>query len=327
MAMASAATSDRADATWKAFQDVALIAAPPVEKRAAATISASRARKGLEGAPVTATDSIRRRTASRPVLSCRRPAMFPIRDEIPSRHAPVVTWALIAANVAVFLYQWTLPEPALQSFIYRFGLIPARITDPAWAFEVGFPSRGWGSFVSSMFLHGGLMHLISNMWSLWIFGDNIEDRMGRARFLGFYLACGLVAGWAHWFTNAGSTIPTVGASGAIAGVMGGYIFLFPHSRVLTLVPIIIYPLFVHIPAIIYLGIWFVTQIFSGAAAIGQEEGGGIAWWAHIGGFIAGLVLVKLLARREPEQLPGPAHHYVMDRLPSRARYRGDSRFS
>jgi membrane associated rhomboid family serine protease len=250
--------------------------------------------------------------------------MIPIRDEIPSRSAPLVTWALIATNVVVFLYQWMLPEPALQQFVYRFGLVPARISDPEWAYQVGFPSRGWSSFLSSMFLHGGFVHLASNMWSLWIFGDNIEDRMGRARFLFFYLSCGLAAGWVHWLTNSSSQIPTVGASGAIAGVMGGYLLLFPHSRVLTLVPVFFYPLFLHVPAIVYLGIWIVTQLFSGTMSLGQgSEAGGIAWWAHIGGFAAGLLLVKMLARREPEQLPGPAHHAVMNRMPPRARYRGD----
>jgi membrane associated rhomboid family serine protease len=242
--------------------------------------------------------------------------MFPIRDEIPSRRAPVVTLAILAANVAVFLYQWTLPEGALLSFVYRFGLVPARISDPAWAISVGFPSAGYGSFLTSTFLHGGLLHLVSNMWSLWIFGDNIEDRMGRSRFVAFYLLCGLVAGWVHWLIHPGSTVPTVGASGAIAGVMGGYLVLFPHSRVLTLIPIVIYPLFVYIPAFVYLGIWIVTQLFSGATSLGDgPETGGIAFWAHVGGFFAGVALVKLLARNDPRQLPGPAHHPVLERVP------------
>jgi membrane associated rhomboid family serine protease len=249
--------------------------------------------------------------------------MLPIRDEIPSRHAPVVTVSIVVANVLVFVYQWTLPENALAAFVYQFGLVPARISDPAWALSVGFPSAGYGSFFTSMFLHGGLLHLASNMWSLWIFGDNIEDRMGRARFLVFYLTCGLAAGWVHWLTNPGSTIPTVGASGAIAGVMGGYLLLFPHSRVLTLVPLFVYPLFIHIPAFIFLGVWIVTQIFSGTMSLGRgAETGGIAFWAHVGGFGAGLVLVKLMARNDPEQLPGPAHHSVLDRVPPPGRWRG-----
>ena len=249
--------------------------------------------------------------------------MFPIRDEIPSRRAPVVTVAILAANVAVFLYQWTLPEVSLQSFVYRFGLVPLRISDAEWAMAVGFPSRGFFSFLTSMFLHGGLMHLVSNMWSLWIFGDNIEDRMGRGRFLLFYVTCGLAAGWVHWLTNPASQVPTVGASGAIAGVMGGYLLLFPHSRVLTLVPLFIYPLFIHVPAFLYLGVWIVTQIFSGTMSFGRgAEAGGIAFWAHVGGFGAGLLLVKLLARNEPRQLPGPARHPVLNRLPPPGRWRG-----
>lgn len=249
--------------------------------------------------------------------------MFPIRDEIPSRTAPVVTWALIAVNLLLFLYQQMLPEPALYSFIYHFGLVPARITDPVWAVSVGLPPGGYLGFFTSMFLHGGWLHLFSNMWTLWIFGDNVEDRMGRGRFLFFYVLCGLLAAWVHWFVNTLSVVPTIGASGAIAGVLGAYILLYPHARVLTLVPIIVYPLFIHIPAIVYLGIWFVSQVLSGTMTIGRGElAGGVAWWAHVGGFIAGVLLVKLLSPREPDQLPGAAQHYVWDRLPPERSWRG-----
>jgi membrane associated rhomboid family serine protease len=282
----------------------------------------------MRGAELTAANSIRCPAESRCYRDRRAPAaMFPIRDEIPSRRAPVVTWALIAVNVAVFAYQFLLPEASLASFVYRFGLVPARITDPEWALAVGFPSPGYGSFLSSMFLHGGLLHLSSNMWTLWIFGDNVEDRMGRAKFLLFYIACGFAAGWIHWLFNASSTIPTVGASGAIAGVMGGYLLLYPHARVLTLIPVFFYPLFVRVPAIVYLGVWIVSQLYSGAMSLGQgDDAGGIAWWAHVGGFGAGVLLVKLLARREPHQLPAAAHHAVLDRLPASARFRHDRRF-
>lgn len=234
-----------------------------------------------------------------------------------------MTWSLIAANVVVFLYQLALPDAALQAFVEQFGLVPARLSDPGWALRAGLPPGGYLGFVSSMFLHGGFLHLIANMWSMWIFGDNVEDRMGRGRFLAFYVACGVAAGWVHWLTNAGSTVPTVGASGAIAGVMGGYFLLFPHSRVLTLVPVFFYPLFLRIPAIVYLGIWIGMQVLSGTMALGRgAETGGIAWWAHIGGFVAGLLLVRLLARREPEQLPGFARHYVMPANPPFRRLRG-----
>ncbi|MGE0641381.1 MAG: rhomboid family intramembrane serine protease [Thermoanaerobaculia bacterium] len=242
--------------------------------------------------------------------------MFPIRDEIPSRRRPVVTWSLIALNVALFLYQLTLPESALASLFYRFGLVPARISDPAWALAAGLPPGGYLGFLSGMFLHGGFLHLLFNMWTLWIFGDNVEDRMGRGRYLFFYLTCGVAASVVQWLTNPASTIPTIGASGAIAGVMGGYFLLFPHSRVLTLVPIFFYPLFLRIPAIVYLGLWFVLQLLSGTTSLGRgPDTGGVAFWAHVGGFAAGFLLVRPLSRREPEQLPGFARHFVMPHNP------------
>jgi membrane associated rhomboid family serine protease len=246
--------------------------------------------------------------------------VFPLRDEIPSRRAPVVTWALLAANVAIFAWQLTLPERSVERLFYLFGIVPARFTDPEWAARLGFPGAGLLPFATSMFLHGGFLHLLSNTWTLWIFGDNVEDRMGRFRFLVFYLACGLAAGCTHWFTNPTSTVPTVGASGAIAGVLAAYLRWYPGAKVLTLVPIFFYPMFVDLPAILYLGIWFLTQLWSGALALAAPQAvGGIAWWAHIGGFVAGLLLCGLLARRPPEQLPGPARHYVLPRTSPRRR--------
>ncbi len=238
--------------------------------------------------------------------------MFPLRDGIPSRRFPAVTLSLITVNVLVFLYQWTLPDDGLKNLFYLFGIVPARLSDPVWAVSVGYTSGGWLSFLSSMFLHGGFLHLAFNMWTLWIFGDNVEDRLGRGRFLLFYLACGLAAGGLQWLTDPASTVPTIGASGAIAGVLGAYLWLYPHARILTLIPILIYPLFVHIPALVYLGIWFLLQLTSGIQAFGQDaagQAGGVAWWAHVGGFVAGLLLLKLLAAPEPEQLPGPARHF------------------
>jgi membrane associated rhomboid family serine protease len=247
--------------------------------------------------------------------------MFPIRDEIPSRRAPVVTWTIVAANVAVFLWQLTLPAAGLQRLFYLFGIVPARFTDPAWASDIGFPSAGLLPFVTSMFLHGGFFHLVSNMWSMWIFGDNVEDRMGRFRFVVFYLVCGLTAGAVHWFTNPGSTMPTIGASGAIAGVLGAYLRWYPGAKVLTLVPILIYPLFVDLPAVVFLGVWFVSQLVSGAVSFGAvETAGGVAWWAHVGGFVAGALLCGVFARRGPEQLPGPARHHVWPTAQPRRRH-------
>ncbi len=228
--------------------------------------------------------------------------MIPLRDDIPARRAPIVTWTLIAVNVLVFLYQVSLPEDRLGLLIVLRGLVPRRYSDPAWAAEVGFPEDGYLSFITSMFLHGSWLHLIGNMWSLWIFGDNVEDRMGRIRFLLFYLLCGLAAGLLHYFTNVGSEIPTVGASGAIAGVLGAYFFLFPRARVLTLVPILFIPLFFELPAITFLLIWFALQLIQAYAGLGADGAdGGVAWWAHVGGFGAGILLHWLFLDRRPVQ--------------------------
>jgi membrane associated rhomboid family serine protease len=175
--------------------------------------------------------------------------MIPIRDTIPSRNLPVVTWFLIIANSAVFLFELSLPPDVLERVFHLFGLVPARYTHPQWAVVIGFPVDDYWPFLTSMFLHGGWMHIISNMWTLWIFGDNVEDRMGSLRFLIFYLLCGFAAGLVHWFTHPWSTLPTVGASGAIAGVMGAYFFLFPFARVVVLLPILFFPFFFEVPAV------------------------------------------------------------------------------
>jgi membrane associated rhomboid family serine protease len=247
--------------------------------------------------------------------------MFPIRDTIPSRRAPVMNWILIAANVAAFAFQLTLPPEAQEAVFQRFGIVPAHYSDPEWRLEVGLP-LGFLPFFTNMFLHGGLWHLIGNVWTLWIFGDNVEDRMGRFRFLVFYLACGLAAGAVHFVTNPSSTLPTVGASGAIAGVLGAYLLLYPHARVVTVLPILFYPLVFEVPALIYLGIWFLIQIWSGvASSAGPEEVGGVAWWAHIGGFLAGMALLPLLKKRGPPQIPSEARHYVYSHPSARHHYR------
>ncbi len=227
--------------------------------------------------------------------------MFPIRDTIPSRRTPVVTWTLIAINVAVLLFTFSLGRNELERLFMTCGIVPARFTDASWAVSAGLSPAGPLPIFTSMFLHAGLFHLISNMWVLWIFGDNVEDRMGRWRFVIFYLLAGTVAGVAHGLTNPASTIPTVGASGAIAGVLGAYIVLFPKSRVLTLIPICFYPLFVDLPAFIFLGFWFVSQLLNGTAQATGGAAGGVAWWAHIGGFVAGFALYRLFLdpRRGP----------------------------
>lgn len=217
--------------------------------------------------------------------------MIPIRDTTPSRNVPVVNNVLIGINVVVFLVQTMLPEPVIERFIFTFGLVPARYTLDRLAehFSLGQQIFSWFSF---MFLHGGFLHILGNMWSLYIFGDNVEDRLGPLRYLIFYLMCGLASGVSHFALNAGSAVPVIGASGAIAGVMGAYFLLHPHSRILTLIPILFFPLFVEIPAYFFLGIWFLLQ-FLNAAAAGAGAAGGVAWWAHIGGFLFGMLFLKL----------------------------------
>jgi membrane associated rhomboid family serine protease len=220
--------------------------------------------------------------------------MIPLRDTIPSRQVPVVTWALIIVNVLVFLFELSLSPEELEAFIHLFGIVPARYSHPEWAVAVGFPIDNYWPFLTSMFLHGGFMHVIGNMWSLWIFGDNVEERMGRSRFLIFYLLTGLIAGFTHYYTNIDSTIPTVGASGAIAGVLGAYFLLFPHARIIVLVPIFIFPFFFEVPAVLYLLFWFLSQVFAGTLeGLNPKNVGGIAVWAHVGGFVAGMVLHRL----------------------------------
>lgn len=212
--------------------------------------------------------------------------MFPLRDVIPSRTTPWVTLALIVTNLGVFVYGLSLGERGYEEMLLTHGLIPADFT--------------WMTLVSSMFLHGGLGHIGSNLLSLWIFGDNVEDRMGHGRFLIFYLLTGAVAAYAQVWADPASQIPLVGASGAISGVMGAYLVMFPHSRILVLVFLLFFIDIIEIPALIYLGVWFLLQIVSGMGTVGND-GGGIAFWAHAGGFGAGLATVFVFRRREREQ--------------------------
>jgi membrane associated rhomboid family serine protease len=226
--------------------------------------------------------------------------MIPIRDTIPSRCPPVATRLIILANVVVFGVQLALSPEHVKGLFYLFGVVPARYSFPEWARSVGFPIGSYWPFLTSIFLHGGWFHLISNMWALWIFGDNVEDRMGSVRFVIFYLLTGVIAGIAHWQFNPTSQLPTVGASGAIAGVMGAYLVLYPRATVITLIPIFFWPVFFEVPAITYLGFWVLLQIIQGTASlVGPESIGGVAWWAHLGGFASGLLLHQLfLIRRK-----------------------------
>lgn len=218
--------------------------------------------------------------------------MIPIRDTTTSRNYPVVNTLLIAANVFLFFVQ-LMQGPRQEQFILTYGLIPARYSVP----EIGAYFTSFQQVLalcSFMFLHGGFWHLLGNMWSLYIFGDNVEDRLGPLRYLLFYLLSGWASGLFHVFLNWSSPVPTIGASGAIAGVMGAYLILFPHSKILTFIPIFFIPYFMEVPAFFFLCLWFLLQ-FLGAAGSGAQ-GGGIAWWAHVGGFVAGILLVKVLER-------------------------------
>ena len=218
--------------------------------------------------------------------------MIPIRDTNRSKNHPVVNNTLIGINVFLFLIQ-SLQGPKIDQFIFTYGLVPARYTVPELA-SYFTPFQQAVAFVSFMFLHGGFWHLLGNMWSLYIFGDNVEDRLGPLRYLVFYLLCGWLSGLTHFVFNMDSRIPTIGASGAIAGVMGAYLVLYPSSKILTLIPIFFIPYFIEIPAYFFLGIWFLLQFVSAAASRGDL--GGIAWWAHVGGFVFGMVLLKLFDR-------------------------------
>jgi rhomboid family protein len=215
--------------------------------------------------------------------------MIPIRDAIRSKNFPAVNVLIIGLNVVAFL--WELAQGTdLNEVFYVYGIVPLRYSNP----EIAAHFTGFGQylpFLTSMFLHGGFLHIIMNMWFLYIFGDNIEDRLGHIRYLIFYLFCGVAAGLIHLFTNWNSNVPTIGASGAISGVMGAYLLLYPRSKILTLVFIFFFIQFIEIPAFIFLGIWILLQLFS--AGLRPSNVGGVAFWAHIGGFVAGLVFIKI----------------------------------
>lgn len=206
-------------------------------------------------------------------------AMLPLRDDVPSRTFPFFNLALIGANAYVFWLELAAGR-RLDAFVRHWALIPS-----VWLVR---PAPE--TLVTSMFLHGGWFHLVSNLWVLYIFGDNVEDKLGHFRYLLFYLLCGAAAGTLQLATHWGSALPTLGASGAIAGVMGAYFMLFPGAKVTTLVPLFFLPVFVDVSAFVFLGLWFVSQIYSGVHSAGTRYGG-IAWWAHVGGFIAGAALI------------------------------------
>jgi membrane associated rhomboid family serine protease len=211
--------------------------------------------------------------------------MIPLRDVIPSRSTPYITITLIALNAVAWLYELMIPNDLLPVFLQLYGVVPADFSTP--------------TLVSSMFLHGSWSHFVGNMWYLWIFGDNVEDRVGHGRFIAFYLLCGVVAALGHVAMDPASTLPTIGASGAIAGVMGAYFVLYPQSRVLTLIPLIFYFEIIELPAVLLLGFWFVMQLFNAGiiAVTANSSSGGIAFVAHVAGFVAGLAGVFVFRKR------------------------------
>jgi membrane associated rhomboid family serine protease len=234
--------------------------------------------------------------------------VLPLKDDIPSRTVPVVTIALIAVNVTVFLYQLSLQmsgdtraTAALEAFVFEFGAVPCRISGACSA-AGDFP-HPFATIFTSMFVHGGLLHVGGNMLYLWIFGDNVEDTLGHGRFLLFYLLSGVVAAAAQTAMSPGSAVPMIGASGAVSGVLGAYIILFPYATVLTLVTFIFFFRLVRIPAVIILGFWIVVQFFNGLGSFSRESGeGGVAWFAHIGGFVAGIVFLLIIRPRAQARL-------------------------
>ncbi len=218
--------------------------------------------------------------------------MIPLRDSIPNLRPSYAVWAIMALNAAVFLFQQTLNRNSEIQVAYLFGVVPARYTGLFEASWTGSTLWDILPFFTYMFLHGGWLHFLLNMWVLWIFADNIEDVMGSGRFLLFYLLSGLAALALHIFINPSSTVPIIGASGAIGGVMGAYILLYPHARIVTFIPIIFIPYFIEVPAVLFLGFWFATQILSGLGSQVGSGDGGVAFWAHVGGFLAGMGMLR-----------------------------------
>lgn len=233
--------------------------------------------------------------------------MIPIRDNIPCNTTPVVTWTIIAVCSIVFLIMQLMPDELQRQFVYLYGMVPIRYADPHWASGFGLPPDHYLSFFTSLFLHSGWLHILANMLFMWIFADNIEDLMGHGRFILFYLLCGLLATYLQWLADPTMAVPVVGASGAIAGILGAYFFQYPYAKVIILIPIIVYPLFIDVPAIAFLGVWVIMQLQKATISV-MVKGAtvDVAWWAHLGGFLAGAFLHPLFLKNAASQkhLPG-----------------------
>jgi membrane associated rhomboid family serine protease len=228
--------------------------------------------------------------------------MIPIRDSIPCHTRPIICWMIMAICISVFIWMQQMPVEIQHQLTYLYGMVPLRYSDLQWANQSGFPLDYGLSFLSNLFLHGGWFHLILNMLFIWIFADNIEDRMGHGWFLGFYLLCGLIATFTQWLFDPQLAMPVIGASGAIAGVLGAYFFLYPYARVVIWFPFLLLPIFFEIPAIAFLGFWVIIQINEATSHLMfNSDTANVAWWAHLGGFIAGAILHPLFLHQSPEQ--------------------------
>ena len=216
--------------------------------------------------------------------------MIPLKDMTPRRSTPVVTLLLIAANSAVFFYELSLSQPAYTTLLRTYGLVPARIQYALAGTHAMTYAQAFAPLFTCMFLHGGWLHIIGNMWFLWIFGANVEDRFGPLLYLLVYMVCGIGSGISQVIFSWGSPIPSIGASGAISGILGAYLLFFPGSRILTLIPLFIIWFTARIPAFVFILLWFAVQFLSGLGSLGATGGGGIAWWAHVGGFVLGVLI-------------------------------------
>jgi membrane associated rhomboid family serine protease len=222
--------------------------------------------------------------------------VVPLRDDNPTRIVPVVTYALIALNIAAFVHELRLGPEGLEAFFRVWAVVPRELSAYFAGESTSLPFPAWITLITSQFLHGGFLHIAGNMLFLWIFGNNVEDKLGHVKFLIFYLACGALAGLSQWFFSMSSVVPSLGASGAIAGVMGAYILRFPKAEILTLLPLGFLFWTIRIPAVFFLGFWFVQQAFYSMASLNVPSnlGGGIAYWAHAGGFVFGAILGPML---------------------------------
>jgi rhomboid family protein len=226
--------------------------------------------------------------------------MIPLKDTTPRRSFPIITMLLIIANIIVFMHQVTLSPAASEALIKTYGLVPAKIQMALLGRHYSL-EQAFVPLLTCMFLHGGILHILGNMWFLWIFGGNVEDRLGSLVYLLFYIVCGVASGVSQVTFSWGSQIPSIGASGAISGVLGAYIIFFPRSRILSLVPLFIIWFLWRVPAVIFIGLWFVLQFLSGLGSLSAAEMGGVAWWAHVGGFIVGALLARMMAPPQRQQ--------------------------